>query len=180
MDQIQVISGDREFTFRVEIEPDYDAGPPWEWSDCHGPVSEWTTRTKTPGEMVLVSYRGSRRYYDFAEAVRIALRDGWDRHPYNDGSETKRQQAARAAWADYEYLRGWCNDEWRYVGVFLTLLDDSGAETEVTAYLGGLDDSDPSQLEEAIRLLADELASGYGSQWREVDHQTYGYMTKGP
>ena len=64
-------------TFNVTIEPDSSHGAPWEEEDGHGPVSEWTRRDKRPGERVLCEDRGSRRYYDFAEACRIARRDGW-------------------------------------------------------------------------------------------------------
>ena len=82
----------------------------------HGPVSEWTTRAKQLGERVLVEdRRGAKRYYDFAEAVRIAKRDGWDAPPLGEG--TKGQRAARAAEADFNRLRGWCNGDWEYVGI---------------------------------------------------------------
>ena len=65
--------------FSVEIESDDDYGAPWEECDGHGPVSDWTTRAKRAGEMVLCSdNRGSfRRYYDVQEACKIAKRDGW-------------------------------------------------------------------------------------------------------
>lgn len=66
-------------------------------TDGHGPVTAWTTRSKHPGELVINKDRGRARYYDFAEACRIARRDGWDAEPYNAGTETKRQQAAKAA-----------------------------------------------------------------------------------
>lgn len=56
---------------------DDDMGAPWENEDGHGPVSRWTSRPKRPGERVLNVDRGSYRYYDFAEAVKIAKRDGW-------------------------------------------------------------------------------------------------------
>jgi hypothetical protein len=103
------------YTAFVKFPHDDDADAPWENSDGHGPVSDWTGRDKRPGELVLCSDRGSKRYYDFAEAVRIAKRDGWDAKPYGTG--TKGERAHRAALADFEHLRGWCNDEWHYVGV---------------------------------------------------------------
>lgn len=72
----------RQFAFRLV--PDEDMPPPWENEDGHGPVSEWERRDKMPGEMVLSGDgRGrlgtdcARRFYDFAEACRIARRDGW-------------------------------------------------------------------------------------------------------
>ena len=65
-------------TFCVEIEPDDFQGPPWEREDGHVPVREvsrnYYGRTrKAPGEMLLGDYL----VYDYAEACRIARRDGW-------------------------------------------------------------------------------------------------------
>jgi hypothetical protein len=114
------------FRFRINIERDDHSGPPWEDSDGHGPVSEWTTRGKAPGETVLSADGRSKRYYNVAEAIKIAKRDGWDAEPYNTG--TKGERAARAVKRDFEYLKGWCNDEWWYVGVIVTLLPGDGSE----------------------------------------------------
>lgn len=63
--------------FRVSLPRDDDRGAPWDETPGHGPVSDWTRRQKAPGELVLCEDRGSRRYYDFAEACRIARRDDW-------------------------------------------------------------------------------------------------------
>lgn len=113
-------------SFRVEYERDDYAGAPWENCDGHGVVSDWERRNKRPGELILNEYRGLRRFYDFQESCRIARADHWDCEPYNDGSETKRQQAAKAARSDYEYLSKWCNDQWRYLSVDVQLLDEYG------------------------------------------------------
>lgn len=174
MERIQLIIGGKELTFSVKFERDADSGAPWENSDCHGPVSDWERRDKRPGELVLNSGRGGKRFYDFAEACHIARRDGWDAHPYNDGTETKRQQAAKSAMADYEYLREWCNDQWEYVGVIVTLLDDEGEETEVSESLWGVESRGDYHHEQA-RILADDLAGGYGVRWGEVEKETFGY-----
>ena len=64
-------------SYTVEIESDYDQTAPWDNEDGHGPVSDWTRSAKEPGQMVLNEDHGSYRYYDFAEACRIAKRDGW-------------------------------------------------------------------------------------------------------
>ncbi len=96
--------------YRVDFFRDDDLGPPWEEHDGHGPVTDWTTRDKHPGELILNEDGSSARYYDFQEACRIALRDGWDSKPYNtDKSQTPKQQAAKAALADFERLRAWCS-----------------------------------------------------------------------
>jgi hypothetical protein len=115
-------------TFVIALVDDPDHGAPWENSDGHGPVSGWTTRRKEPGELVLCQDRQSFRYYDFAEACRIAARDGWNAEPYDVPGETTRQRAAKAAMADYAWLEAWCDNEWHYVGVCVFELPRDGVE----------------------------------------------------
>ncbi len=144
--------------YKVTIERDDFIGAPWDECDGHGPVSEWTSRAKQAGELVLAQDRGSYRYYDFAEACRIALRDGWDAKPYNTGQETKRQQAAKAARSDYEYLRRWCADDWQYVVVTVASeCSCCGDFTGETASLGGVEDSDPSYIDDIVSELIKEV-----------------------
>jgi hypothetical protein len=64
-------------TFKVRFENDDDAEAPWERSDGHGVVSEWTRRDKRPGERVLSSDRNLKRYYDVQQSTQTAKRDGW-------------------------------------------------------------------------------------------------------
>lgn len=109
------------FTITATIHNDEDSSPPWHRESGHGPVSEWTGRGKRSSEMVLNRDNYRYRYYDFAEACRIARRDGWGVKGGRHDSETARAYAARAAMADYEVLRAWCNDEWHYVGVAVTV-----------------------------------------------------------
>lgn len=72
------------FTLSAMLRPDDCSGSPWDNEDGHGPVTDWTTRAKRPSERVLIGERrGHNRYYDFAEACRIALRDGWGAAPYS-------------------------------------------------------------------------------------------------
>ncbi len=67
-------------TFSLVIALDDHDDPPWERADGHGPVSDWTRREKHPGERVLIKDRNFRRYYDVAQAQRIALRERWGTH----------------------------------------------------------------------------------------------------
>lgn len=138
------------------IERDDFMGTPWEEHDGHGTVSEWTTREKTPGELVIAEDGNSRRYYDFAEACQIARRDGWDAKPYNDGTETKRQQAAKAARADFEHLRDWCNDEWFWCGVVIRRAGDCECCGE-TASLWGIESNAGDYLRDVAIELIGEL-----------------------
>lgn len=141
--------------FRVEFPYDDSGDAPWEREDGHGPVSEWTTRAKRPGEMVLDRDRGSYRYYDFQEAVRIAKRDGWDAEPYGQG--TNGERAHRAAMADFDRLHRWCNDQWSYVGAVVELLDDDGEPTGDKDSLWGIESDCPDYLEEVARECAGEV-----------------------
>ena len=121
-------------------------------------LASGTTRAKLPGEVIIAQDRGSYRYYDFAEACRIARREGWDAEPYNNGQETKRQQAAKAARADMERMRQWCDNYWSYVGVVVTAhCDCCDRFTGRSASLWGIESDAGDYLEEVARELADEL-----------------------
>jgi hypothetical protein len=145
-------------TFKIEHHYDQDSAQPWKECDGHGPVSGWETRDKRSGELVLNTDRHGKRFYDYAEACRIALRDGWNAAPYDVPGETPRQRAARAARADFEHLRAWCNDEWHWCVVVVTLLDEDGAETENSASLCGIESTAKAYLAEVAAELADEVA----------------------
>lgn len=112
--------------FKVSFPYDDDGSAPWERGDGYGIVSDWTSRDKRPGEVRISSDRGSYRYYDWAGSIAKAKAEGWDAAPYGTG--TKGEQAVRAVKADFEFLRGWCNDEWRFVIVKVTCTDDEGDE----------------------------------------------------
>lgn len=116
-DEQEIDLGGLTATIRTAQDDCTDA--PWERADGHGPVSEWTTRAKAAGERVLCSDGRSKRYYDYAEAIRIAKRDGWDAPPYQTG--TKGEQAVRAVEADFKFLSDWANDRWTYIGVIVSV-----------------------------------------------------------
>lgn len=111
-------------TITVEWYYDHDMGPPWEEHDGHGPVSEWTRRSKRPGERVLHRHRFTARYYDFAAAVKIARKEKWDAPPYKTG--TPGEQAVRAVEADFEHLRRWVNERWWWCGYTAEARDATG------------------------------------------------------
>ncbi len=146
-------------TFRIEWFHDTDADAPWDREDGHGPVSGWTSDPKAPGQMVLCSDRRMHRYYNFAEAVKMARRDGWDVKPY--GTRKPGERAHEAAMADFNLMRQWCNDQWHYCGIVVTLLDADG-EPDVNASLWGIEDglpSAPEYHEEVIGELIHECLS---------------------
>lgn len=180
MNTIELTVSGQDLAFSVDVEPDYDSGAPWENSDGNGPVSGWETRNKRPGELLLYKDGAFSRYYDFAEACRIALRDGWGIDPDRlakwteraGRAPTKRQIAASAARADYEYLRAWCSDDWHYVGVIVTLLNPDGTESDIQSSLWGIENSDSDYIRETARQLADEIAAGYLTQFELATVET--------
>lgn len=154
--------------YLVEWFFDYDGGPPWEESEGHGIVSEWTRRDKRPGELVLATDRGMHRFYDYAASVRKARAEGWNIEPYQWPS--KGAQAAAAALGDFQYLRGWCNDEWHYCGIRVTLLDDDGEKSPAFESLWGIESHADEYHAEVVASLADECRAAVLSRVYPVNH----------
>lgn len=160
-------------SFRVEHKHDESTDAPWDMADGHGPVSDWRLLdTKRAGERVLCKDRGQRaRFYDYEEAMKIAKRDGWglsDEEKAKLASKlgrepTKGEIAARAVEKDFEFLRAWCNDEWHYIGVVVTLLDiDGDPIEEQSASLWGIESNAGAYLDEVAKELAEEIAGRVG------------------
>ncbi len=108
---------------KIDVASDDSMGLPWEEHDGHGIVSDWTRRAKAPGERILASDHGSFRYYDFAESVKLARRDGWSAG--SSLSIPARQRAALAVEKDFQRLKEWCDGIWEWVGVTVTIGDKS-------------------------------------------------------
>lgn len=153
----ETISSAKGSKFKLELAYDYIGDKPWEWCDGHGEVSEWTTRDKKPGEVVLCIDGISRLYYDMQGAVKIARRDFWDTKPYNTG--TKGERARRAAQNDFENLRAWCDGNWWYAILHVVMLDDEGEELDgYDEYLGGVEDGYAKKFAVGVMECAQELA----------------------
>lgn len=147
-------------TFQVRIQHDSDAGLPWENSDGHGPVSEWTSRAKRPGEWVLCADHGKSRFYDAQEAQRIALNDQWGiRDADKMAGMTRGQIAAAAVKDDFDCLADFCADLWSYVGCVVTLLDDDGESMDESESLWGIESNADEYLEQVAHELANEILS---------------------
>ena len=116
-------------TFVVNFPSDGDFDAPWENSDGHGPVRKSTKRhvdgysDKRPGERPLNSPSRNEYqfYYDWQAAVNLAKVDGWNTKPYDAPNRIE-----RAVLADFNYLSGYLNDGWNYIGVTVDLLDEEG------------------------------------------------------
>ncbi|WP_152601589.1 hypothetical protein [Burkholderia paludis] len=164
------------YSFRAHFERDDDISELWANHDGHGVASDWTRRNKRPGEVVLVSDRASRRYYDIAASNQIAKNDGWGLSEEDQAELIKRLSKkivrrvkraeyqianglrvprlaletvetpgidpskrltgckirAEAVRRDFEFLRQWCNEQWEYMWVKVTILrsNDDGELVE--------------------------------------------------
>lgn len=158
-------------TFRVEFPYDDDAGAPWDREDGHGPVSgfryhapgQGSKPPKAPGERILYWGRGAYRTYGFAEAMRIAKRDGWGLSDADTAALAKKLKrtptrgdiVAEAVERDFEYLRRWCTDQWSYVGVVVRLAD----EPTRSESLWGIESDAYDYLEETAHELAEQICA---------------------
>ena len=150
-------------TFLAEIYTDNDMGAPWENSDWHGIVSDWETRSKLPGEWVLCEDRRARRFYDAQETMKKARADSWG---LSDPAliklcealgrqATRGEIVAAAVRADFEFLRGWCDGEWYYVGV---CVQATGADCNAFENaLWGVESGDTAYIREVAAELASEI-----------------------
>lgn len=149
-------------SFSLTTEPDDDADAPWDREDGHGPVRY--ARNKAAGDLFLHHGWRADRFYGYAEACRLALKDGWGYGgkgvaEWQATGLTKRQIAANAARADFERMRAWCNDEWYYCGVIVTMLDgnDEPMGTEFSASLWGIESDSDDYIKEVGAELADDF-----------------------
>ena len=141
-------------TYRVEFIFDSDTGAPWEEHDGHGIVSDWESRDKKPGEVVIAQDRGSKRFYDIAATTRIAKRDGWSVSDVDTSTMTPAQIPALAVQRDLERMRDWCNDAWHWCGVAVFPLTADGDELRSkTESFWGIESDDDSFFDEVISEL---------------------------
>lgn len=165
------------FTFTATIHADDDATPPWEREDGHGPVSDWRRAgysghaPKSPGERPLCEDHASVRFYDFAEACKIALRDGWGVEGGRKEGETARAYAARAAESDFKRLRKWCADQWSYVGVLVTV-EFKGVElvSEYEHALWGIESDAGEYVAKVAAELAEEALESARAKLAELNY----------
>lgn len=158
----------------VRISYHYDDGrdAPWDREDGHGAVCKSTHPhgyggEKRPGDRPLNQpARGQwQYYYDWAGACKLAKKDGWNTEPYDAPNRIE-----RAVQADFDFLRGWLNDDWRYVGVVCHVIDEEGEEIE------GFEDSCwgyasyRDSHKTAGREMADELVKRYLAELDEAQY----------
>lgn len=166
--------GDKSFL--VEIERDESMGEPWKEHDGHGIITEWERRDKAPHERVLCEDHRSHRYYDVRESTELAKRDGWGcSHStvtdgkFHHGHKSKREAIACAVDQDFNRMRGWCNDEWSWVGVIVTMLDDDGKKTDVTDSLWGIESDSTDYIDQTAQEMAESLAKTVNDELRAAE-----------
>lgn len=160
-------------TFKYEVLPDESMGAPWKEHDGHGVVSDWIPLDAKPEGSRIISVDGPRYlFYDWQGTIALAKADGWG---ISDAAmqamtaelgraPTPHEIAVQAAEDDFERMREWCNNQWQWIGVVVTLLkEDVDApkgyfETKYTHGLWGLEsDSGDDYLTEIAYELAGEL-----------------------
>lgn len=172
------------YEFDVYMEPDHDFGPPYENSDCHGPVRTSSTSTyqssycpmKRPGERLLYASRNYFVLYDFQEACRIA-RTVW-------GCKTRRE-AAEAAQQDFDFLKAYYDDEWGYhtIEVRMRMADADEDEDEddmpplAEENIGGVEywhfcAEKNSHIDEIIQELVQECLHSYAETVAKAELQS--------
>lgn len=146
-------------TYRVEFIADYDMGAPWKEYDGYGIVSDWESRDKKPGEVVIASdRRGAKRFYDVAATTRIAKRDCWGVSNADTSKMTPAQITALAVQRDMERMRDWCNDSWHWCGVSVFPLTADGDELRSkTESLWGIESDAGDYFEEVISELIAQI-----------------------
>jgi hypothetical protein len=155
------------YVLTAEYDHDSDMREPWKEHDGHGIVSDWTTRAKRPGEVVLCSDRSYYRYYDMEETAALAKRDGWGCRKEMPKGATRAQIAAQAALEDYKHLKAWCNDQWHWAYVTVTASLDGVELGHASLY--GIESTDTEYMVEVANDLIDEALAEAKAQVLKIN-----------
>ena len=165
-------------TVRIEYFYDYDTGAPWIENDGHGVIRSVRSNdylryatSKKPGEVLFHAGRGRDTWiYDIQETTKIAKRDGWGVSNAPEGL-TPKQITALAVHRDFEYCKGWINDDWHYAGIVCTVLDSEGEETDIVDSCWGfetLNDYHEAAAHDMAQNLAESTHTARLTAWREA------------
>lgn len=124
----------RGYRIKITAHYDEDMREPWKEHDGHGIVSEWTRRDKAPGEWLLCQDHYSKRFYDYQGTLAVAKLDNWglgterlaELESKLGRKATRPEIVAESVRRNFEYLRGWCNDEWHWLGYTTRIIPPSG------------------------------------------------------
>lgn len=145
--------------FRVTHERDDCEDRPQQRSDGHGDVSALHTlesddELQARGYWVLKRERGGYvTVYNARTSLQMAICDGW-------GPGKSMSAKRRAVRRDYEFLRGWYQDQWEYVGVTVERLSGTPQQKGQKASLWGIESCAGRYLSDVARELADDLLAG--------------------
>jgi hypothetical protein len=146
---------------------------PWDRADGHGPVRWISDREPlAKGETVLHDDRHGRWVYDIAGAIQQSIREGWGR-PSKETRERLALQLRKPARkvsaidADMSFLRGWCADDWCYIGIGVQLIGPDGEppREEFEHALWGVE-SCGDYWQEVAGELAREILAERATVWR--------------
>jgi hypothetical protein len=152
--------------FRVDYLFENCSELPWEHCDGHGQVSNWTRRDKKPGEIILHTDHSSKRFYDMQGAIKTAKAEGWSCDAVLP-TDTPSQKAVKAAQADFDNLRAWCNSDWWYCCLHVIMVDSDGDEMEgYDDYLGMVDDGYDQKLKDWNAQNALTMAEGIEQRYQ--------------
>lgn len=135
-------------TIRIEWSFEQLGGKPWDYCD-YGNVTDWLYRDKQPGEVIICSDHGSKRFYDFANAVARLKQEGCS------GAE-----ADRIAKSEVKRFQDWCNDQWFYMNASVTI-----DGLEYTDSLGGIESD---YADSAMDVLLAEAKSAIDEHQRNL------------
>lgn len=151
--------------YRAEFYADYDMRAPHEDHDCHGVIEHLgrsvegileddelsdDLRMRLPLFRELYYEHGSYTYYDVIASATRAATD-WGCKP---------EDVADVVDNDFEYLRGWYQNDWHWMYITLTKLDDDGNPTDDYVTVGGYESfltHDTAELSSILNDLAHEL-----------------------
>ena len=163
----------------ITIEWTYDpfACAPWEDDGGTGIVSDWTTRSKSPGERILHKDRLFRRYYDVEGTMARATEHGWglgeeaaDALARRLGrTPTRGEIIAESVEANFKHLKAWCDNQWFWCSYTTTIpgfpcFEDScgGISSEDTNY------HENQSFAYARRYIDNEIASALDAACRDI------------
>jgi hypothetical protein len=106
-----------------------------------------------------VRYMHARKYYDVWETMKRAKKDGWRdlKFELENPDATEEQKLMGAVDADYDYLRGWYEDDWHWCCITVIALDKEGDDTGHEESLCGICSDDKEHHEEVIRDLTQQI-----------------------
>lgn len=148
------------WSLKFTLEYDSDCGPPEKECDGHGPT-QWVHHCLEDWERdwVLCWDGYSKLLYDVREARKQAKRDGWCMA--KSDAEIK-----VAVQGDFDYLYGYYNDDWHYVGIVVELLDENDVVIDEWS-CWGFETSDPMYLDSEARDEAAYLVKKHYPAWRK-------------